>query len=436
MLKVYNVKGKKVSNIKKTPAPTDKIDKSEGITKWETDKSNDNDFPQQLLQNVFNSPVGSSAIDLWQEYTQGDGFIESELNTLKVNRKETLYELNSKLSYDLASMWGYAMRVLYNLNGEKTEVYHLPFESARLGALNDDGITDRVYYNPYYGSDNFKKEQTTWYYEFNDDTDFVKDQIATHAEMYINGEVDFEYQGQVYWVSIEKPLARIYPQPFYYSSISWFQIDAKIQEFHSRNIDNNFLLSVLINKFGNPDAPAGKQDADGNPTSTEGEEFDRQMLDYSGSNAGGSVMVNWIQSLEEAAKIEAFPTNSNHDLFITLQNLVTEQICVGTKSPKILLSVSTSGKLGDTQEILNAIKVMQGRTKRLRQMLSNGYSKCITGISGTTDDTDFTIKNSNPIDVMPDWAINSLTDKEKRAYINDNFNIELDEDVVIEETKS
>jgi hypothetical protein len=416
--------------IKKNPVPDSKIDTGENITVWESKEGN-NDFPQQLLQNVYNSPVASAAVELWQEFVEGDGFIEETTGDLRVNKKQDLNDLHALVSADFASMWGCSVHVGYNLVGERISFKHLPFEGARLGALNDNGITDKVYYNPYYGTPDFDKKFTKWFYAYNPSPEVVKAQIISHNQLVAEKKVDFPYPGQVYWFSIERPLARIYPQPFYYSAVSWFQVDASIQKFHSRNIDNNFLLSVLINKFGDPSTPAGDKDTDGNFTSTVGELFNKEMGDFAGADNAGSVLVNWYDREEEKADITAFPNNTNDTLFTTLQNLVSDQIAIGTKTPRVLLGIATAGKLGDTQEVLNAIKVMQGRTRRMRQALSRIYKTLFKDFRGVTQETDFTIKNINPFDILPDWVVGKLTTDQTDKYIAENFNIEFEE--IVEE---
>ena len=414
--------------IQKNPVPNTKIDTSEGITVWES-LQGDNDFPQQLLQNVYNSPAGSAAIELWQEFIEGDGFIEPSVGKLKVNKKQSLDDLHSLISADYASMWGCAVHVGYNMEGKRVSYKHVPFEGTRLGALDAKGTTDRIYYNPYYGTADYESKFTKWYYTYNPSPEVVTSQILAHNELLAKKKVDFPYPGQVYWFSIERPLARIYPQPFYYSAISWFQVDASIQKFHARNIDNNFLLSVLINKFGDPETPAGEKNSDGDFVSTVGAEFDKQMRTMAGAENAGSVCVNWIDRDEEKADITAFPSNTNDSLFNTLQTLVSDQIAIGTKTPRILIGISTSGKLGDTQEVLNAIKVMQGRTRRMRQSLSRIYSEIFDGFNGVTEQTDFTIKNINPFDILPDWVVQELTPKQKEKYISENYNINFEVDV-------
>lgn len=422
MIKVFNL-------LKKQAVPSSKIDTSENITTWEVSGSKgSNDFPQQLLQNVYNSPAASAAIELWQEFTEGDGFVVEQNNEIKVSAKETLRDLHSSLSSDISSMWGCAILVSYSLDGRKKSFKHLPFESTRLGNL-ENGVTDRIYYNQYYGTADYEKKFTKWYYTYDPDPEKVKEQILTHKKLLEGKKVDFPYPGQVYWFSIERPLSRVYPQPFYYSAMSWFKIDADIQKYHSRNIDNNFLLSVLINKYGNPDTPAGEKNSDGDFVSTVGEEFNKNMGAFAGAENAGSVLVNWYEREEEKADISKFPINANDNLFQTLQNMVSDQISIGTKCPRILLGISTAGKLGDSQEIINAVKVMQSRTLRMREYLSRIYSIVLDNYSTVNKETDFSIRNINPFNILPEWVVSALSVDQKAKYISENFNIEMDEPI-------
>jgi len=427
-------KASEPTNLSKDQVPNRKIDNSDSIIAWEVqgaDLNNRNNFPQQLLQTVYNSPVGSSALDIWQEFVEGDGFVDPECGKIVINKDgETLQHLHAKISADLSYLWGFAVHISYNARGEKTELNHLPFESTRLGLIDKKGDVTDIRFNPYFGIPQDKHTvETTVYYTYEPDPVKVVQQMKEHAELKRKGKVNFNYPGQAFWFSIERPLARIYPQPFYYSSINWFKIDAEIQKFHERNIDNNFLLSVIINMQGNPDAPAGPETVDtDNPDQFEtvGEQFNDQMINhFSGAQNGGVALVNWFMTELEKADIKAFPTNSHHDLFIALQNITTDQICIGTKTPPILLSIKTAGTLGDSQEIVNAVMVMQARTQRMRNILAEQYGKLMTGFPKNTCE-DFSIKNLNPFNILPDWAIATLTTEEKRTYINENFSIELD----------
>lgn len=431
MLEFFNYSGKKFNplNLKKQRIPPKKIDKAKGIIKWQTDGSRSNDFPQQLIQNVYNSPVGSSAVDVWSEFISGDGLLDKVAGEMVINEKTgmTLNDLHALLSPDLSSMDGIAIIQRYSPEGLPTERLHLPFEETRLGIPDKTDDIKRIYHNPYYGMKEFKDQDTRWFYDYNPDPEHVKAEMIAHNIEFKDkktGTVQPPYPGQAFWFSIEKPLARVYPQPFYYSSINWFIVDAEIQSFHERNIKNNMLLSVLINMHGDPTVPAGPQDDTKDTTDktqdqreTVGDMMNRQMKTF--TNEKGGVLINWFKKDEEKATFEAFPTNSHHDLFTALQNIVADQIAIGTKVPRILLNIGQAGKLGDTQEILNAIRVMQGVTRRKRNILKKTY-ETVFGIP------DGTIKNVNPVNIIPDAVWGALTSQEQRKYISENFDIEIE----------
>lgn len=437
---VFNF-GKQPNNLKKQEVPNRKIDASDRIIRWEVDGAgpkNRNNFPQQLVQNVYNSPAGGAALDIWQEFVEGDGFTDPLLNSLRVNKTETLSDIHGKIASDISLLWGFAVCIGYDAEGRKKEIHHVPFEETRLGIIQEDGEVKEIAHNPYFGIPQDKYAvDTKYYYPYNPDPVHVKEEMKRHVRLRQKNKVKYDYPGQIYWFSIERPLARVYPQPFYYAGINWFIIDYKIQQFHERNLDNNFLLSVLMNMFGDPDAPAGPEskDDDGNRKDqgeTVGEVFNKHLRDsLAGAQNGGSVMVNWAQSEEEKADIQPFPTNSHHELFLTLQNITTDQISIATKVPPILMSIRQAGKLGDTQELLNSIRVMQGRTRRMRNILAAKYKILFQDFPNTKDISDYTIKNVNPFNVMPQWAINELTTQERRKYINEHFPIEIDEDLVV-----
>lgn len=402
----------KVFNLFKEKPPTGIVNQSKGILDW----GKRNDFPQKLIQTVYDSHTGSACMDTFIDFLEGDG-IKGEIGKFKVNKSQTLDDLHAQVSNDMGYLEGFAINVKYNALGEKIEWKHLPFESIRLGKPDEFGFISKIHYNPYYGTADYKNENDTVVYDvYNPSEEVVLKQFQDQGE---------KYNGQVYFFAIEKPLKRFYPEPYYNGGLKWFIIDNKIGIFHERNIDNNFLLSVMMKIVGDPDE-AAETDSDGNVTKTVGKLFNEQMTnELSGAENGGKVFVAWAKAKDAFPELEAFPNSTNHDLFVALQQLTIDNIAIATKVPPILANIQVSGKLGNSQEIVNAIKLMYQRVNKKQRIMERAYKELLTGFMNAPVVEDLTIRNINPVDVIPPevWAVLSI--EEQRKYVESNFDVEL-----------
>jgi hypothetical protein len=416
---------KEAKNLFKQDVPSRKEDRYQGITVYEMAGTRQNDFPQQLINAVYNSSTASACLEVWEEFVGGDGFLDGNLDNVMVNKEDTLKDLHEKCTSDFVSFWGFAIHVTYNVDGEPVDFNHVPFEQTRLGIIKGSTVTD-LKYNPYYGIPlDYDIRYTKTYYPYNPDPEHVIREMANHAELLANGKINYPYSGQMFWYSIEKPLSRVYPVPSFYSVFNYMIVENKIGQFHERNIDNNFMQSVIINVFGDPDAPANLQDANSDNYQTNREVFDEQMDErFSGSKVAGGVLVNWIKDKEEMTTIMPFPTNLHDKSFIELDTLCTENITRGFKVPPLLANIKTAGKLGDSTELLNSIKVMQGRANKFQTILSRIYSRLIASkVPFFVESWD--IKNLNYASILPDEAWGVMTTDEKRDYLNSNFPVDL-----------
>lgn len=435
--KIHNFFSQAYNLTKQVPTER-KEDSYEGVTVWGFDSGSSqtrdgytrsrNDFPQQIIQDVYNSPVASACLELWVEFLAGDGFLDGLLNDEKVNPEgDTKKQILRKVAYDVAHLEGFALHIGYNMEGEVTEIHHQPFEQTRIGKISKTGKAQDIKTNPYFGiPQDFDRKYTKSYYTFNPDPAYVREEMRQHAEMRRQGKVKNQYPGQMFWVSIEKPLARIYPQPFYYSGINWFKIDAEVQKFHERNLKNNLIQSHVLNVYGDPDELVGEDDENGDKRITRGERFNRELSQSArGASFGGGQWINWYQGEDEKLKPEAFPTNANDQLFQTLQDLTTSQIAIACKTPTILVGIQQAGKLGNSQEVINSVKIMQSTVTPKKDFISANLAKVFKAFDGK--DADYYIKNINYVNTLPEWAFEGdvMTTKEKREYLNENFNLEL-----------
>ena len=344
-----------------------------------------NAFPALLLDNLQNSHVTSRCIDVIFKFIAGNGFVDESLNDIVINTEgQTLGELHNSLSMDLAYFEGINTNVKYNARHEATEYYHLPFENSRLGLQNELGNINWIRYNPSWGqvSGVTETENTVSFHKWNPTEEVLNAQIAEYGAA---------YRGQALYSHVQRPQKRFYPVPQYYSGENWIKVDSKIGSFHVNNIENNFLLSVLMKIVGDPNEEISKSVVDKSSPGgrkmvktgkKKGELFKREMAkNFSGHDNGGKVIALWAKVKEDFPELEAFPANTNHDLFIALQNLVTDNLVIAAGVPRILANIGTAGKLGDANAIDEAVRYMQGNVKSQQALLEDHYKKLFSNSS-------------------------------------------------------
>jgi hypothetical protein len=396
-----------------------------------------NSLPLRIAKLVDESPAATSCLETVSQFIKGSGFSNKDLEKIKINKTgQTLWDLHCALADSLALFWGFSACLKFNDNLKITNIYPMSFESVRLEMPDDNGYISKIKYNPYYGSDEYRQSDTDSYHIY--DTRKLPEQI-----------LEKEFIGQAYYYGKTSPLYRFYPVPKYWSAKKWIEIDAKIQEFHAENLENGFFQSVLMNVIGDPSAWSKnprlqkvETDANGNKTTkatkTVGEEFKEQMSEsFSGTKKAGNVMVMWSNNQDSSAKISAFPSNTNSDLFSTLQDLTTKNITIATRVPGILANISEGVNLGSGgSEIQKAIEFMQSRTAEQRKILQDFYNKILPNLE-TPILEKIDIVNYTPVSEEVNiedkfWEV--MNEVEKREFIKKNIPnaIILDEPIIQE----
>ncbi len=404
-----------------------------------------NDFPLELAKTVQDSPAASACISTRSKFIKGAGFSDPDLMKLKINKRgQTLWDLHCILSDTLALFEGYAVCFKFNEGGGITNAYNMAIENCRFVKPDDDLATniESIKYNPYFGTLDYQKKYTKEYALW--DPENLEDQISKKGT---------KFEGQVYYYGKTKPLYRFYPVPDYWSAKKWMYIDGKIQEGHAENMDNGFFQSVIIQMVGDPSRPSNNPDymikktnPDGsirlepNHLKTVGFEFDDMMSkNFSGTKKMGSALVLWALNQDSSAKVTAFPTTANADLFIALQDLTTKNITIATKTPGILANISEGVSLGSGgSEIQKAAEIMQSNTIDDRMRLEQFYNEILLPnlqIEGqkVKKNAEVKIKNYNPVTVevtIDDKFWGVMTAQEKRKFVRENVSsVELDDDI-------
>lgn len=414
-------------------------DFTENTLRW----GDKNDFPLVLAKYVQDSPAASACISTRAKFIKGAGFSDPDLMKIKINKNgQTLWDLHCVLSDSLALFEGFAVNFKFNEAKGIINTYNLALENCRFVKPDDDLATNitHIKYNPYFGTTDYQTKYTKEYSLW--DPENLEQQINKKGT---------KFTGQVYYYGKTKPLYRFYPVPDYWSAKKWIYVDGKIQESHAENLDNGFFQSVIIQMIGDPSQKSKNPkymkrvaNADGTtrlePDKTVGEEFNDMMSSsFSGSKKAGTALVLWALALEKTAKIDAFPSTANADLFLALQDLVTKNITIATKTPGILANISEGVSLGSNgSEIQKAVELMQSNTVDERMKLTQFYNEVLIPniqIEGQKikKNAEVKIVNFNPITVevkMEDKFWNVLSAQEKRNFVRQNISsVELEDDV-------
>lgn len=385
-----------------------------------------NDYPDYLIKTVSNSPNAISAMRKLQAFVQGRGLSDENLSELLVNESETFDELHAKIAKDLAFSERFAIRIVPNLGGGIDKIYHIPFEAVRFGLPDDSGKVNYIAVNYLFNTIDYRPSDTKHYPIFD-----LRKGLTNWRQESAQKEADYpdegEYTGHVYFYSATSEKNRTYSRPAYFAAQDYMKVDFKLGEFHTRNTDNNFFLGGIISVVGDPDVIIYNED--GSEYSTAGQEFNKELGNtFSGTDKAGQWMTDWIDAPEDATKVTAWPGNTNHELFTVLEGICEDRIAKSIGVPKVLMGVPTTGKLGDSQEIRNAIKFTNENTESQRRKLESIYATLVELMKAPMPEDGITIEKIKDFTDLSDTIVNKLSPSQLERYLQDNFGIEPSED--------
>lgn len=388
----------------------------------------DDCFPLKWHKTISESPSAASCVSTIADFLEGFGFSDTELEKLVVNSKgETFFQIHQQTSASFAEFEGFYWHFMYNASGKIVEWRLLPFESCRLGVPDDKGWISKIFYNPFFGTDEYIAETGR----------YKKDTIEYHAfnPIGISAQILKEkdkYQGQVLFIGTTTASSRFYPYPEAMSAEKWMKIEAGTADYHEDNINNGLHQPYILVMKGDPNAPSSNPEY----TSTENpitvsQEFNEVIgSNFMGAKRVGNVMVQWVNigASEETPEIIPIPSNANGDLFINLDNQATKKITVAFKVPAILANINEGVSLGGDGNMLRvAVKLMQQRSIKKQRILTDAYLTALRSLEQPYNE-EVVIVPYNPypeLEVLDDKVWNAMTPEEQRKWINDNTEIVL-----------
>lgn len=320
------------------------------------DFGRNNNFPQELIRAINSSPTARACAKSHAKFIAGDGFVYPELETTDPNYKvfqQIAKFLDSstlqRIAYDYAFFEAVTLHFIFDLNGELAAVKHVDTSTFRLSEPDEDGIIRKCKLSADW-------ENTTGVYShLNRPIEYdLFDPIHTRETIASMNPEDFkDWGGAIAYFKRYAPGQPYYTTPSWSASLNYVYTDGQIQDFHANNIDNAFMPSVL---FFVPGELKGEVEVDGVKMSKKDAFKSYIESKLSGAeNAGKPAVVYGPEG--SAPTVTQFNANTNHELFITLEKLITEAITRAFQIPQVLAGIKTAGQLGTSNEIANSIEL-------------------------------------------------------------------------------
>lgn len=297
-------------------------------------------YPQQAKAILDSSSTGSQCADRYARFIEGEGFINTALYDLVLNRYgESTDDLLSAVCQDLANYGGFALHVNYDLNCQICEVQAVPFENCRLQEDDDAGYIAHIVTHPDWTGRatrggkvvRVSQDTITTYDRFNPDPRIVRAQIASA------GGIDL-YKGQIMWVSMAG--RDRYPLPKYDRVLTDLSTDEGLSNIKFRNARCNFLPSAIV--VSKTSQALNEDDEEKLRLQAEG--FAESLEQFQGDETANVLISMTISNEEEKPEIIEFPVkNFDKDFDVTDKSVVERIYCAFEQEPFLCVR---NGKVG------------------------------------------------------------------------------------------
>ena len=313
-----------------------------------------NDYPNYLLDLYNESPKHGSIVKSKTGYIYGKGF---EDNGVCNSVGETWNEVMKKCIKDDELFRGYYMQVIWNRVKQIQEVYHIEFSKVRVS-----------------------KDLTKFYIK-NDWADF-KEKMRVYDAFNVNNP----YGSQIFYKKEYNPTSEIYPLPSYFQGLNYIESDIEVSRHLLGMAKQSFVGSTLINLNN------------GDPINEEKRgEIERGLLKKFTGDSGKRVVIMFNKSRDNAAEIVPLGTSTlTKEDFTNVNNLIQQEIFVAHQviSP-VLHGISTSGSLGQRNEIRDAYEIWNNTYVKERQQEFEYTFTKLRNLSG--EQGEFTIQPVEPL---------------------------------------
>jgi hypothetical protein len=349
-------------------------------------------LPNELLKAIEASVTASSCRNRKHEFIEGKGVKDRAIASLKLNPKQTSDDLVAELSDIVGVFDGVALNVKFNSMGEPYYIYTLPFESTR---KTDDG---QFYINEKLQDGSDVKKDRIYFDEF-DRYELPSSRLAR-----IRCQIEeYGYQtGDVIYLFAKKAGQSEYPIPGAWSGMEEIEADAALGKLDWRNVKKGFRPDAILTTIGEID----DEDED-EAGRTEQWYFDQNIKQFTGEDAAPIMHIN-VNSADQRPQLDTFSQEKLLNATTEAADRIGKRVCRSMDVPHVLIpGFAQQGQLGNTQEMLTALKLFGNSVGRKQRIVSRALEQVFPQF-------DWSIEPLVIIEELPEWLLGVLTDDEKR----------------------
>lgn len=346
----------KIAKIKKEKIIDSRNDKSLGIQTF----GENNDYPQQVMEIVKGSCTGLSCVGVYSKFINGQGFYDSDFFNLVINRDGlTTDVLLSMIAYDYAIFNGFAIHVNYNANFKITQLNFAPFETVRLGALNDAGKCTKACLHWDWGRRmgnlrRWSKEDIDEIDLFNPDPNVIRNQVNESGGW-------GSYKGQILYFNPMR--GSNYPLPIFSPVLTDMSTEQGVSNISYRNARNNFLTSGMLIDIMNEDESEEQEN-----------ETEKEFLKFQGDEESQKIVYAQAKSKEEAPTFIDFSGKNYDKEFTITHEKVKGDIGRSFNQPPILRAEDVGSNFG-ADALRNAYDYYNSVTEVERSNISRVFQQ-------------------------------------------------------------
>ena len=339
-----------------------------------------NDFPTILKDMMNTSSLHSAILKKKADMSAGKGFETASLEQKNfinnVNGSETLNEIVYKNAYDLALYGGYCFLATWSKDKKSiARIQYIDWSKVRkVKELEDDSEVA------------IRQTEGVEFYQIS--SDWTQERKEKYKPEIVQG-FSTQYNDvatQLVYVPMYRPGSEdVYPLPDYQACSTYIALDTEIASWHLNSVKNGFTPSMMINLVGVPSDEEMKQ-------------FQRKLEDqYSGSANSSKVILTLSEDESQIPIITPLTLNDSDERYKDLANQVKEQIIIGHRASSTVVGVATAGKLGTSNEVIEAEAMFQHNVIDQYQYLLETHYNRLMNFNGI--DGEITLKQSTTFDL-------------------------------------